>query len=137
MVEGEIRHSGKIIDITPSEIIVEIVSQSACSSCHAASLCGMSEMEKKRIEVPATTGYEIGEEVWVNLKRSMGMKAVWIAYVLPLFMLIADILILSATGASELLCGLSAIGVIAIYYLGVYLLRNKLKNEYTFYIKKK
>ena len=40
-------------------------------------------------------------------------------------------------GASELLCGLSAIGVIAIYYLGVYLLRNKLKNEYTFYIKKK
>ncbi len=137
MVEGEIRHSGKIIDITPSEIIVEIVSKSACSSCHAASLCGMSEMEKKRIEVPATMGYEIGEEVWVNLKRSMGMKAVWIAYVLPLFLLIADILILSATGASELLCGLSAIGVIAIYYLGVYLLRNKLKNEYTFYIKKK
>ena len=94
-------------------------------------------MEKKRIEVPATTGYEIGEEVWVNLKRSMGMKAVWIAYVLPLFLLIADILAFSATGASELLCGLSAIGVIAIYYLGVYLLRNKLKNEYTFYIKKK
>lgn len=137
MVDTEIRHSGCILEITPEGITVEIISESACSSCHAASLCGMSEQTKKLIEVPASLGYEVGEEVWVNLKRSMGMKAVWIAYVVPLIILIAVVLVASELKASELLIGLIALASIALYYAGVYMFRNKLKNEYTFYIKKK
>lgn len=135
--EDDIRHSGKVVDITPTSILVEIIAEDACSSCHAAGLCSMSEVKKKLVEVPVVTGYEIGEEVWVNMKRSMGMKAVWIAYVMPLMLLIISVLGASALGVNELLCGVSALSVIAVYYLGVYLLRNKLKNEYTFYIKKK
>lgn len=137
MVEEEISHSGRVVDITPAEIMVEIVSESACSSCHAASMCGMSEIKKKQISVPAVPGYEVGEEVWVNLKRSMGLKAVWVAYVMPLILLVADILTTSALGAGEVLCGVSALAVVGIYFLLIYLFRNKLKNEYTFYIKKK
>ena len=137
MVEEEIRHSGKVVEITPSQITVEIISESACSSCHAASMCGMSEIKKKHVSVPAALGYEVGDEVWVNLKRSMGMKAVWIAYVLPLVLLVVDILAVSALGAGELACGASALAVIALYYLIIYLLRGRLKNEYIFYIKKK
>lgn len=137
MVDSEIKHSGRIKEITPEFITVEILSESACSSCHAASLCGMSEAKKKVIELPATLGYEPGEEVWVNLKRSMGMKAVWIAYVVPLIILIATVLVASELKAPELLTGAISLGAIALYYLGVYLFRNKLKNEYTFYIKKK
>ena len=137
MVEEEISHSGRVVEITPSEIIVEIVSESACSSCHAAAMCGMSEMKKKRISVPASSGYETGDEVWVNLKRSMGMKAVWVAYACPLILLVAVILAASAAGAGEVVCGLSALLAVALYYLTIYLLRGRLKNEYTFYIKKK
>ena len=137
MVEEDIRHSGRILEITASTIVVEIIAEQACGSCSAASLCGMSEVKKKLIEIPATLGYEVGEEVWVILKRSMGMKAVWLSYVLPLVLLMAAILILSALGLSELLCGLGSIGVIALYYLLLFLFRNNLKKEYTFYIKKK
>ena len=137
MVEEDIRHSGRILEITASTIVVEIIAEQACGSCSAASLCGMSEVKKKLIEIPATLGYEVGEEVWVLLKRSMGMKAVWLSYVLPLVLLMAAILILSDLGLSELLCGLGSIGVIALYYLLLFLFRNNLKKEYTFYIKKK
>ncbi|MGN1226439.1 MAG: SoxR reducing system RseC family protein [Candidatus Cryptobacteroides sp.] len=137
MVDEEIRHSGKIVEITPSTIVVEIIAEEACGSCSAASLCGMSEVKKKLIEVPAVLGYEAGEEVWVLLKSSKGMKAVWLSYIVPLILLMATILILSGIEVSELICGLGSIGVIAVYYLLLFLFRNKVKKEYTFYIEKK
>lgn len=136
-MENEISHSGKIVEITPQQMVVEIVSESACSSCHASALCGMAEIKHKKIELPAQVGYSIGEEVWVNLKKTMGMKAVWLAYVLPLLVLIAGVLLFSALGMAELLCGLASLALVALYYLIIFLFRNKLKNEYTFYIKKK
>ena len=50
--KNEIIHDGKIIEITPDFTSVEIVSSSACSSCHAKGLCGMSEEQEKVIMVP-------------------------------------------------------------------------------------
>ena len=94
-------------------------------------------MNKKLVEVPATLGYEIGEEVWVLLKSTKGMKAVWLSYVLPLILMMAAILILTGLGVSELICGIGAIGVIALYYLLLFLFRKQVKKEYTFYIEKK
>lgn len=137
MVDEEIRHSGKIVDINPSTIVVEIIAEEACGSCSAASLCGMAEVKKKLVEVPASLGYEIGEEVWVLLKSSKGMKAVWLSYVVPLILMMAAILILTGLGVSELICGIGAIGVIALYYLLLFLFRKQVKKEYTFYIEKK
>ena len=100
-------------------------------------MCGMAEIKRKQVTVSAVLGYEVGEEVWVNIKRTMGFKAVWIAYVLPLVLLVTDIIVCSAAGVNEILSGLSALLCVGIYYLIIYLLRGKLKNEYTFYIKKK
>lgn len=138
MVETEeIRHSGRITDITPEIITVEIISESACASCHAAQLCGMSGSRKKLVEVPAEPGYEPGEEVWVNMKRTMGTKAVTVAYVIPLAVLMAVLLVCIFIGLPEIWSGLSAIGAVGLYYIAIYLLRNKLKTDYTFYIKKK
>lgn len=133
----EISHSGRIVKIDSELITVEIVSESACASCHAAALCGMAEAKSKLVEVPSELGYSVGEEVWINMKKTMGMKAVAVAYVYPLFVLVAALLICIATGVGELSSGLAAIGAVALYYCVIYLLRGKLKNEYTFYIKKK
>lgn len=137
MVEGEVKHSGRIVGISPTGITVEIISESACSSCHAASLCGMSESRRKLVDVPLVEGYEVGEEVWINLKRAMGMKAVWIAYVMPLIILIAGVLVLSSLGLSEIMTGAVSLALICVYYFGVYLFRDKLRTEYNFYIQKK
>lgn len=133
----EISHSGRIVKIDSNLITVEIISESACASCHAAALCGMSEAKSKLVDVPSELGYSVGEEVWINMKKTMGMKAVAVAYVYPLFVLVAALLICIAAGVAELSSGLIAIGTVALYYFVIYLLRGKLKNEYTFYIKKK
>jgi sigma-E factor negative regulatory protein RseC len=71
----------------------------------------------------------------VVLKASMGMKAVWLAYFIPLLVLLGVILLLVALGVSEVPAGLSGIGAVASYYLLLWLLRDRLKNEYVFTIK--
>lgn len=131
-----VTHKGRIVQITPQFTTVEIVSQSACSSCHAAGLCGMSEYTKKAIEVPSHSwdSYEVGQEVDVVLKASMGHKAVWIAYVVPLVLMAATLLGLLAAGAGELTAGLASIGAVGLYYLVIWLFRDRLKNEYIFEI---
>lgn len=134
----EIAHEGRIVEITPQAITVEIVSSSACSACRAKGLCGVSESTVKKIQVPFDFGqWSVGQEVEVFLKKTMGYKAVWIAYVAPLGILLAVLLGLMSAGLSELLSGLAAIAAVALYYFVIWLLRSRLRNEYTFYIRQK
>ena len=135
--KNEIRHSGKILEITPDFTTVQIVVSSACSACHAKTLCGMSEDEEKVIMVP-TDPYadrKVGDEVEVLTKMTMGLKAVWISYVIPLAVLMILILSLSALIANEIVLGLVAIAGVALYYFGIWLFRDRLSNEFVFYIR--
>ena len=135
-MKEQVKHTGKVVSITPQSTVVQIVSQPACSSCHAASVCGMSEFVEKAIEVPTDpyAPYQVGDEVQVVLKATMGMKAVWIAYFLPLVVLLAVALGLIALGVGEVVAGLAGIGAVALYYFVVWLLRDRLRNEYVFSI---
>ena len=65
----------------------------------------------------------------------MGFKAVWLAYAIPLAVLLAVLLGLNAADLSELASGLIAIAAVGIYYLVLWFFRDKLRNEYSFYIK--
>ena len=130
-----ISHTGRIVEITPEYTTVEIISAAACASCHAASLCGLAEVQKKAIQVPTTLGdWQVGQEVRVCLRKTMGYKAVWIAYVIPLVLLITGILLLTFAGLGELVAALVSIGAVALYYLAVYLKRDRLRNDYSFFI---
>ena len=135
---ADIAHAGRIVGITPSTILVEIISEAACSSCHAAPYCSLSGAVSKIVEVPASLGdWHEGQEVNVLLKRSMGFKAVWLAYMIPLVILMAVMLLLIHLGFGEVLSGLSAIASVGIYYFFLWLFRDRLRNDYSFYIKEK
>ena len=64
MIE-QVMHTGKVVSMTPQLTTVQIVSQSACSECHAAGLCGLSEYTEKAIQVPTDphATYGVGEAV--------------------------------------------------------------------------
>ena len=135
--KNEIDHAGRILEITPDFTTVQIIVSSACSSCHAKGLCGMSEEEEKVIMLPTDpyATYNVGDEVQVCTKMAMGLKAVWISYVIPLIILMILILSLSTIVEREAYRALMAIGGVAVYYLFVWLFRDKLSNEFVFYIK--
>ena len=135
--KNEIVHDGRIVEITPEFTTVEIIASSACSGCHAKELCGMSEDQEKIIMLPTNgfDNYKVGDEVKVMTKMSMGLKAVWISYVIPLAILMILILSLSSVIGNELLLGLVSIAGVAVYYLGIWFFRDRLSNEIVFYIK--
>ena len=134
---SDICHKGKIVEITPEFTTVEIISESACGSCHAKGLCGVSESRTKAVQLP-TRGWDsfrVGDEVQLVLKSSMGHKAVWLAYVIPLIILLAVLLGLLALGVGDLASAAAAFGVIAVWYFCLWLFREKLRTEYIFNIK--
>ncbi len=136
--KNEIAHTGKIIEINPDFTSVRIIASSACSSCHAKGLCGMSEEQEKVIMLPTDpyTVYEVGDEVQVYTKMTMGLKAVWISYVIPLFILMILILSLSPVIGNEFLRGGIAVAGVGVYYFTVWLFRDKLSDQFEFYIRK-
>lgn len=134
----EIRHSGTVKEITPSTIVVEIEGKSACSQCHAKGACAASESKIKRIDVRRTPNVEVevGERVEVVLKASLGLKAVFISYVLPLIILLILLLTLPNMGVSELLTGLISLLAVGGYFVVIYLLRKRLAAQFDFVIAK-
>ncbi len=134
---SDISHRGRIVSVTPEVTTVQIVSESACGVCHARGLCSLGDSRVKEIELP-TRGWDTyapGDEVSVVLRASMGHKAVWLAYVLPLALMAATLLGVLAAGGTELLAGGAAIGAVALWYGVLWLLRDRLRNEYIFTIK--
>ncbi|MBR6346666.1 MAG: SoxR reducing system RseC family protein [Bacteroidales bacterium] len=130
-------HKGKVVAVSPEVISVEILVEEACSACHAKGLCGMAGYKEKLIEVPATMSrlYQVGDEVEVCLKGSLGLKAVWIAYAVPLILLVAVLFGCLALGAGEVVSAAVGIAAAALYYFVVWLMRDKLEKEYIFTIK--
>lgn len=137
MATGVVSHKGTVVSVDTDNVSVRIVSESACSACHAAGLCGASESKNKIVEVPVFSGqtYSVGQEVEVCLARKMGLRAVLFSYVIPLMILLILVLSLSSIGLGELACGLVSVGGVAVYYFALYLCRDRLAEGYAFYIR--
>ena len=79
-----INHNGIIEKIDGGTVYVRIIQQSACSGCHAKSMCTASESKEKIIEVPDNSGkFHINEEVLLCGQSSLGLQAVLLAFVFP------------------------------------------------------
>ena len=97
----------------------------------------MSEEKEKIIMLPTDPygDHKVGDEVELIVKTTMGLKAVWISYVIPLLILIFLILILSRFVSQELYVGLGSVVGVGLYYLVIYLLKDRLAKDFVFYIK--
>lgn len=132
-----INHNGIIEKIEENTIFVRIIQQSACSGCHAQSMCAASERKEKIIEVPDRSGkFHIGEEVLVCGKSSLGLQAVVLAFVFPLILVVAAIATGSVLQWEETTSGLTGLLLLIPYYFILYFLRDKLKRRFIFTLKK-
>lgn len=135
----EIEHIGKIVTIGQDTIRVEIVNKSLCAGCHAKSVCSVGDSKDKVIDIPYYNNgeYSLGEEVCVRMGRSMGFKAVWISYVIPVTILLVFLLTLSGYNLKELWIGVISLLAVAMYYVMIYLFRGRIATRFVFTIVKK
>lgn len=136
--EKSVSHKGTIVEISGNNIKVEILNKSMCAACHAKGFCSAGDAKDKIIDVLYYNNgeYAVGDVVEVVMRKSMGFKAVWISYVIPLAILLIFLLTLQTAGFSELQAGVGALLAVSLYYIGVYLLRGKLADKFIFTIAK-
>jgi positive regulator of sigma E activity len=133
-MSDRITHEGIVDHIENDTVFVRIISKSACSACHSKTMCSVSEMTEKLVEIHTPgSEYVAGQDVNVILDRTMGDKAVVLGYLAPFIIMIVTLLITS-TFLKELWAGLSAIAVLVPYFLMLFIFKDKLNKSFSFRI---
>ncbi len=132
-----IEQRGTIEEIKDGLIRVNLLSVSACATCHAKGACSMMDVQNKSIDVyDSGNGYKIGEVVNVIMRQSLGYKAMILAYGIPFLLVLGSLIILTSLHTSELIAGVVSLSVLIPYYLIIYFLKNSLQKTFTFTIGK-
>ena len=133
-----IKHRGIVEKIDGSHVVVRIVQTSACSACSAKGLCNASESKEKQIDVyEVNPAYRIGEEVVLCGSTSMGMKAVFLAFGIPVLLLLGALFVtMRITDGDALLAAIVALLAVVPYYVVIYLMKDKMNKTFSFVIEK-
>lgn len=132
-----IEHVGRVDEVTRNDIRVTITSKSACAGCHARNVCTAAETKDKVIVISKPIeNFIVGEEVKVIMRQSLGFKALFYGYVLPVIILVVALVIFSLLGVSEIKSAIFAILLLVPYYLLLRLFRKKLEKQFAFSIEK-
>lgn len=134
-----ISHTGIVAQIDGNIAKVRIMQSSACSGCEARKLCNSSESKEKMVDAHMALGQEVavGDEVTVCGAMSMGRNAVWLAFVIPLIIIVVWMFAaIGWMGMSELMGIGIMFGLLAIYYFVLWTLRSKLKKRFEFWIER-
>jgi sigma-E factor negative regulatory protein RseC len=130
-----IEHDGIVESVQSDKVNVRILAIAGCASCQLKGVCSSSDLEEKIIEVfNNSKNYKVGEKVRVALKQSLGFRALFLGYVLPFIIVLATLIITTNIFDSEAISGLLSLSILLPYYLGLYLLRNKVQKIFTFSI---
>lgn len=123
-------HSGFVSKISGQTITVNLEQNIHCESCRAKSSCGISESNTKEVEIiNAEDSFKINERVDVILKKTLGLKAVFWAYLFP-FTLMFFTLIIASNFLKEWLAGLLSLFILIPYYLMLYFLKASIKGAF-------
>lgn len=131
-----IEHLGIVESIKSQSIVVSFVQESACSACAVAQLCHGAEKQGKTIEVPCADAsrYGIGQSVLLVGRLGLGLRATLWAYVVPLVVLMAVLIVVSERTGSEGAGAIVALLSLIPYYIVLYLLRHRLQRTFSFSI---
>ena len=133
-----IKHRGIVEKVEGAHVVVRIVQTSACAACSAKGLCNASESKEKQIDVfEAGASYRIGEEVVLCGSTSMGMRAVFLAFGIPMLLLLFALFVsMQVTDGDALVSSLVALFAVVPYYLVIYFMKDKLNSTFSFTIEK-
>lgn len=135
-----IDHQGRItaIDKDNGNVTVSLIEQADCGECPASKLCNNFSPDKNIVTVPVgdTSGFKTGEFVYLRGTERLHRKAIMLATVIPSLALIIVLIGIYLLTGSQLAACLSGLGAMIVFFVGLYLIRNKLQHEFVFEIVK-
>lgn len=134
---GAIAHPGIVVDVREDHIKVKIESTSACAACHIRGSCTTADKAEKIIEVkPDFRLFRVGDHVEIVMSEVQGLRAVLVAYVIPAVLIFFILFFGMLLAHNELIVGGVIVLTLATYYTILFLLKDHIKKQISFYIKK-
>ncbi len=140
MREDCIEQKGIVIKKQEDKITVKIEQKSTCASCHARGACTSLDKKDKEIDIKTkdVENYNIGDELIITISTKLGLKAVFIAFIIPLLLLvIALFLSIKIFSLAQSLSAFISLIVVALYYFLLYKQNLFLSKQFNFSIKEK
>ena len=134
-VSKNITHEGIVTEVNGQFVTVRFVQHSACAGCHAKALCsgGTSESAERRVTANSYgEKYESGDMVRVVVGSGLAWSAVVIAFVVPIVLALAVLKVVIDLSHDEVMACLATLGVLAVYYFVVWLMRDRLERKAVF-----
>jgi len=125
-----VKHEGVVSKISQNAITISLKGNINCEGCKAQSACGVSDSNDKEIEVlNSTQTFQLNESVDVILKKELGLKAVFWAYVFP-FILMVVVLVISSFFFQEWVAGILSLVVLIPYYYVLYVMKDTFQKAF-------
>jgi sigma-E factor negative regulatory protein RseC len=123
-------HTGVVSEMTGSSIIIALDENVHCETCSAKGACGVTDSVNKTVEVIDPEGsFKLNQPVEVILKKDLGQKAVFWAYIFPFLLMLATLLTTSLF-LKEWMAGLLSLLILVPYYATVYALKNYFRKTF-------
>lgn len=130
--------TGQVVRVEPERAWVRVEASSACASCASTKICGMTEEGFRVVEVLDPVGVQPDQEVGIEVEGGTLVAAALLMYGLPLALLLAGLAgghvfaVRRGLPADWVSAG-SALGAMALGFLGLYLARGHFAARRTFY----
>lgn len=123
-------HRGLVSKILEDKIIVSLKGNVNCEGCKAKAACGVSESNDKEIEVLKTNhSFKLNDDVNIVLKKELGLKAVFWAYLFPFIIMLFTLLVTSSF-TKEWIAGLSSLFILIPYYTLLYFFQENFRKVF-------
>lgn len=134
----QIVHLGKVLSVDSSVGSIEILLEDGgdCGSCPAAKLCNHGPKSENKVVVMSDDTFEVGEKVRVVGTEMMHRKAIVLALVCPCLLLIATMVMVYLLTLDESVAALSGLGLMLVFFIVLYVYRNRIAREFVFRVEK-
>lgn len=136
---GSIEHDGTVVSVESGRVRVDVEVGEACGACASRKQCALGQASQHRsIEIATSdaSSYSVGERVTVATRSGAGITAVMFGYVVPLVVLVAALVACICAGSTDGIAAIVSIAAVAVYYVVLYALRNKISQKISFTISK-
>lgn len=124
-------HSGVVSEIKGNSVIVSLDKNVHCESCSAKGACGVVDSTVKTVEITnSDRSFSINEPVEVVLKKNLGHKAVFWAYIFPFLLMLATLMTTSLF-LVEWIAGVLSLLILVPYYTTVYVFKDYFKRTFS------
>lgn len=135
-----IDHIGRVesIDAAKGNLRVRLEGEHECGACPAANLCHGAENGAQYIDVAVRNpgAFRVGDRVRMRGTERMHRRAIMLATVLPCIALIAIMTLIYVLTGDQLWSALGGLGSMLIFFLALYLARNRVAHEFEFDVRK-